>query len=205
MGHFASQCLEKKKKNQPQMVASAVVDEFAKSFEEDFCFIACMSSAVVFDMWFVDNGASCHMTGCKEFFTRLQEGGVNLVIELGDNIRYKAQGVCTISFQRELGKPLRFVSVLYVSRLTKNLISVSALEDKGYEVTFHKGRVFVRPAGSSEKMDRMIGVREEKVYKLQFQLGKALVSTTIDMDDLWHRRMAHLHFGVVGHLRQAII
>ena len=69
------------------MANSTVVDEFAKSFEEDFCFIACMSSAAVSDMWFVDNGASCHLTGSKEFFTRLQEGGVNLIIELEDDRR----------------------------------------------------------------------------------------------------------------------
>jgi hypothetical protein len=80
------------------MAASATVDEFAKSFEEDFCFVACMSSAIVSDIWFVDNGASCHMTRCKDFFTRLQEGGVNLVIELGDDMRYKAQGVGTVTF-----------------------------------------------------------------------------------------------------------
>jgi hypothetical protein len=84
MGHFASQCLERKNKN-PNMAASAVVDEFSKSFEDDFCFMACMSSTVVSDMWFVDSVASCHMTGCKEWFTRLQEGGINLIIELGDD------------------------------------------------------------------------------------------------------------------------
>jgi hypothetical protein len=107
------------------------VDEFAKSFDEDFCFIACMSSTVVSGMWFVNSGASCHMTGRKEWFTRLQEGGVNLVIELGDDRRYKAQGDGTVSFQRESGKPLCFSDVLYVPGLTKNLISVSTLEDKG--------------------------------------------------------------------------
>jgi hypothetical protein len=106
MGHFASQCPERKKKNKPQMAASAAVDEFAKSFEEDFFFIAYMSSVVVSDMWFVDNGAFCHMTGRKEWFTRLQEGGVNIVIELGDDRRYKVQGVDTVSFQRESRKPL---------------------------------------------------------------------------------------------------
>jgi hypothetical protein len=90
MGHFASQCPERKKKNKPQMAASTAVDEFSKSFEEDFCFITCMSSAVVSNIWFVDSGASCHMTGHKEWFTRLQEGGVNLVIELGDDRHYKA-------------------------------------------------------------------------------------------------------------------
>jgi hypothetical protein len=71
MGHFASQCPKRKKKNKPQMAASAAVDEFAKSFEEDFCFIACMYSAVVSNMWFVNSGASCQITWCKEWFTRL--------------------------------------------------------------------------------------------------------------------------------------
>jgi hypothetical protein len=123
MGHFASQCPERKKKK-PQMAASAAVDEFSKSFEEDFCFIAYMSSTIVSDMWFVDSGASCHMTGRKQWFTRLQEGGVNLVIELGDDKRYKAQGVGTVSFQRESKKQLCFSDVLDISKLTKNLISV---------------------------------------------------------------------------------
>jgi hypothetical protein len=89
--------------------------------------------------------------------------------------------------------------------LKKNLISVSTLEDKGYEINFRNGRVFVRPTGSSEKMDMMIRVREEKVYKLQFQPGRALVSTTTNMGELWHRRMTHIHFGALGHLRQAVI
>ena len=97
MGHFASQCPEKKEKK-PQMASSAALDEFAKSFKKDFCFIACMSSAAVSDIWFVDSRASCHMTGHKEFFTRLQEGGVNLVKELGDDKCYKAQGVGTVLF-----------------------------------------------------------------------------------------------------------
>jgi hypothetical protein len=56
--------------------------------------------------------------------------------------------------------------VLYVPGLTKNFILVSTLEDKGYEVSFCKGKVFIRPGGSGEKMDMMIGVREEKVYML---------------------------------------
>ena len=57
--------------------------------------------------------------------------------------------------------------MLYVLGLTENPILVSTLEDKGYEVTFRKGKVFIRPSESSEKMDKMIGAREEKVYRLQ--------------------------------------
>jgi hypothetical protein len=50
-------------------------------------------------------------------------------------------------------------------------------------------------------MNRTIGIREEKVYKLQFHPGRALVNKTTNMGELWHRRMVHIHFGVLGHLR----
>lgn len=204
MGHFASQC-PKRKKKKPYMAASTTVDDFSKSFEEDFCFIACMSSIVVSDMWFIDSGASCHMTRHTVWFTRLHEGGINLLIELRDDRRYKVQGVRIVSFHRESGKPLSFNDVLYVPRFTKNLISVSTLEDKGYEVTFHKGKMFIRQGGSGENMDMMIGVREEKVYKLQIQPRRELESFTTNIGELWHRRMVHIHSGALGHLREVVI
>jgi hypothetical protein len=90
LGHFASQCPEKKKGNKPQMAASAEIEEFSKSFENEFCLIECMANSVSTDIWFVDSGASCHMTGRKEQFSAVQEGGVSLHIELGDEALYKA-------------------------------------------------------------------------------------------------------------------
>jgi hypothetical protein len=89
------------------------------------------------------------MIGHKEFFTEMQEGGVNLHINLADDRCYKEQGIGIVSFKRESGKPLYFVDVLYVPSMTKNLISVSTLKDKGYEVTFRKGKVFIRPSRSN--------------------------------------------------------
>ena len=49
------------------------------------------------------------------------------------------------------------IDVLYVSRLKKSLISVSSLEDKGYEVLFRKGQVLIYPRGSSIEFARVIG------------------------------------------------
>ena len=114
------------------MAGSAEVEEFNKNFDEDFCLIAGMASTTGISIWYIDSRASCHMTWQKRLFKSLREGGVNLHIELGDDARYQAQGVGTISFQREYGKPLSFVDVLYVPGLMKNLIYVSTLEDKGF-------------------------------------------------------------------------
>ena len=95
--------------------------------------------------------------------------------------------------------------MLYVPRLTKNLISVFTLEDKGYQVKFHDHRVYIRPKGSDRSSDRVIGKRSKKVYRLHFESAKALVSNSSSQGQLWHRRMAHLQQGALRHLRQAVI
>ena len=55
----------------------------------------------------------------------------------------------TLTFDRGPKPPLRVSDVLYVPGMKKNLISVSALEDKGYDVLFRRGRVLIYPMGTS--------------------------------------------------------
>ena len=95
--------------------------------------------------------------------------------------------------------------MLYVLGLTKNLISVSTLEDKGYQVKFRDHRVYIRPKGSDRSLDRVIGIQSGKVYKLHFEFAKALVSSNNSQSELWHRRMERLHHGALKHLRQVVI
>lgn len=54
---------------------------------------------------------------------------------------------------------LRGRDVLYVPGLKKNLVSVSALADKGYEVTFRQCRVFITPSNSM--VAKQIGANSE--------------------------------------------
>ena len=96
------------------MAGSVEVDEFSRNFDEEFCLIACMESTTGSSIWYIDSGASSHMTGQKRFFKDLQEGGTRIHFELGDDAQYQAQGVGTVSFQRESVKPLNFEDVLYV-------------------------------------------------------------------------------------------
>jgi hypothetical protein len=76
------------------------------------------------------------MTGVREYFTDLSEGNVDLEIELGDDSTVKVVDRGTMTFQRESQPPMRVKKVLYVPGLAKNLISISAIEDSGYEIVF---------------------------------------------------------------------
>lgn len=76
--------------------------------------------------------------------------------------------------------PLTVSEVLYVSGLKKNLISVSTIEDKGYEATFRGGQAIMYPSGSSIELGKVIGVRHRKLYWFTFQQVGALVSSVGD-------------------------
>ena len=87
-GHFASQCPDKKKKSNTQMVGSAEVDEFNRNFNEEFCLVPSMASTTRSIIWYIDSEAYSHINGQKRFFKDLQEGGTGIHVELGDDVRY---------------------------------------------------------------------------------------------------------------------
>ena len=78
------------------------------------------------------------------------------------------------------------------------------LEDKGFQVKFRDHKVYISPKGSDRSLDRVIGIQSGKVYKLHFESAKAIVNNN-SHGDFWLMRMAHLHHGVLRHLRQAVI
>ena len=67
--------------------------------------------------------------------------------------------------------------------MKKNLISVAALEDKGYDVLFRRGQVLIYLRGTPASLAREIGVCHAKVYKFSFQPLMALSSSTRDKTD----------------------
>jgi hypothetical protein len=103
----------------------AEVDEFAARFENEFSLVACLSSSTSSCIWYINSGSSSHMTGVLDYFSSLKEE-MDLVIEMGNNVKCRVAGPGTLTFQRESWKPLMVRDVLYVLRMTKNLISISA-------------------------------------------------------------------------------
>jgi hypothetical protein len=84
----------------------------------------------------IDNGASRHMTGIRNHLTHFVEKETHLHVSLGDDARYNVREVGTSTFQLDSYMQLKLEEVLYVPRMKRNLVSISALEDKGYKITF---------------------------------------------------------------------
>jgi hypothetical protein len=190
-----------------QTTASAEVEEFSTKFDKEFSLIVCLFSRTTTpDTWYIDSGASRHMTSVHEHLTDLTQCGDTEVV-LGDDREVKVAGCGTVSFRRESLPPMILTEVLYVPGLKENLVSISTIEEKGYEVLFRDGQVLLFPIGSSITSAKVIGTRHVRLYKFLFQQVRALINSTSNNSELceiWHRRMAHLHHGALRVLRELV-
>jgi len=91
--------------------------------------------------WLIDSGASRHFTRYKEALSNLIEKDTNLESTLGDNATYPVKTVGNVTLQLNQHNNIHLQEVLYVPDLKKNLVSISAMEDKGFKVAFIDGKV----------------------------------------------------------------
>lgn len=96
------------------------------------------------------------MLGDKNIFITLEEKDLQIRIKMGDDGKYHVSGEGMVMFQREHGSPITLSNVMYVPRLKNNLVSIAMLEDKGHDVVFSLGKVFLRHIGTGQT--KQIGI-----------------------------------------------
>ena len=152
--------------------------------------------------WLIDSGASRHFTGYKEALYNLIEKETNLEIALGDNSKYLVKGVGNVTLQLNQGNTIHLQDVLYVPDLKKNLVSISAMEDKGYKVAFSDGKVRVWKKNFKDAFT--LGFRVDSLYQVGGSLLDVMSCDTSLQSELWHRRFAHLHYKALPDVRKMV-
>eukprot|EP00253_Pinus_taeda_P005119 PITA_05119 len=152
--------------------------------------------------WLIDSGASRHFTGYKEALHNLIEKETNVEIVLGDNLKYPVKDVGNVSLKLNQGNTIHLQDVLYVPDLKKNLVSISAMENKGYKVAFSDGKVRVWKKNIKDAFT--LGFRVDSLYKVGGSpLGVISCDTSLQ-SELWHWRFAHLHYKAILDVRQMV-
>ena len=116
--------------------------------------------------WLVDSGASRHMTGNKNVLANFKQVHFSSQVELEDDVSYEIKGIGSASFQLLSGVVLHIENILYVPGLTKNLISVGVLEDKGHRVIFMDKKALLWPKDTKLSSAIFIGIKEGGLYKV---------------------------------------
>ncbi|CAI5773473.1 Retrovirus-related Pol polyprotein from transposon TNT 1-94 [Podarcis lilfordi] len=155
--------------------------------------------------WILDSGASSHFCHKKDYFNEIndEEGSE---IEIADGNIVKAKGAGSMSLKCNINNECienTISRVLYVPELSCNLISVSTLDKKGFQITFGNGECKVTRNGKVFAQAKLIN----GVYELDLsenQSAKVAHSSQKDEADLdlWHRRLGHRDTNVILDLQK---
>jgi hypothetical protein len=206
--HCPARREEYKKKNK-RYHAHAVEDEgpptkMIKERIEDYVLISALSGSVSpgEDTWLIDSGTSKHMTSQRDILSCLSEKKFSQKVTLRDDYQYPIKGVGESNYKLNSRTPMKMKDVLYIPGLTKNLLSISALEKKGFKVAFIDGEVLVWGKTMEEAI--VIGKEEGGLYKLKGHSEVAMTQSIENPCELWHRRSAHINYKALPYVSKAI-
>jgi hypothetical protein len=215
MGHIAKNCLaireEYKKRNNKRHHSHAVEDDepptkMIKEKIEDYVLFSALSGFVSpgEDTWLIDSDASNHMTGQRDILSSLTDKNFPQKITLGDDYQYPIKGVGESTYKLDSGTLMKMKDVLYVPGLTKNFLSISYLDKKGFRVAFIDREFFMCPKGKTIQDAIFIGTEEGGLYKLKGHSDAVLTHSIESPCELWHRRIDHINYKALPYVSKAV-
>lgn len=173
-GHFKSECVSKPKEK--ALLTSFVAREPLES-----------------DDWFIDSGASGHMTMRNDLMVATRTAS-NTEVIVADNSRLKVNYVGDVRLTVMNGKSIESVliqNVQYVPKICANLLSVSQMMRQGHIVKFEHNKCEI-----FDKSKTVIATAT--MHNNMFKLDRAPVSQCYSANTdnhsnniLWHRRFGH--------------
>lgn len=176
-GHYRNQCpmLEKTNKNKSSNAFSAVF----------------LSAKYNKDEWYVDSGASVHMTAVSSWLQEVSSPQTCPEIMIANHTKLQVTCKGNVQISTQKGYDITIKDVLCVPSLTTNLLSVSQLIKNNNSVSFSDSQCIIYNAKKE-----LVAVANliDGVYKLDLQstpVTRCLLVRNSAL--LWHRRLGHIN------------
>jgi hypothetical protein len=99
---------------------------------------------------------------------------------------------------------MKMKDVLYVPGLTKNLLSISSLEKKGFRVAFIDGEVLMWAKRKTMEEAIVIGQTKGYLYKLKGHSEATMTHSIENPCELWHRILTHINYMELPYVSKAV-
>ncbi|KAG7558463.1 Zinc finger CCHC-type [Arabidopsis thaliana x Arabidopsis arenosa] len=201
-GHFASQCPDRllklqetqENENKDTQNADELMMHEVVYLNEKHCVPSNFETSINGEeCWYLDNGASNHMTGDKRYFDRLDET-ISGKVRFGDDSRIDIKGKGTIAFTDANGRPRIMTEVYFIPDLKSNIISLGQATESGCDIRM-KGEILTM-LDSEGKLLVKAERSKNRLYKVRMGLRNRenLYLTTVSDSERWHARMGHINF-----------
>ncbi|KAG5864825.1 hypothetical protein JTB14_033693 [Gonioctena quinquepunctata] len=176
MGHYKNRCPNTNKNN--AFSAVFLSTQFSK------------------DDWYVDSGASGHLTVNSDWLTNVSENFELQDIITANNQRLSVSCVGDINSVTVVNRnshDITITNAMCVPGLTTNLLSVGKLINNGNKVNFEENCCKIY-----DKHNELVAMADliNNVYKLRVKKEHQcmLSSTTSASSKIWHRRLGHINY-----------
>ncbi|KAL1189088.1 Retrovirus-related Pol polyprotein from transposon TNT 1-94 [Cardamine amara subsp. amara] len=199
-GHFASNCPDRLLKlqeaqendnNETQGAYELMMHEVVYLNEKHCIPSDFETNAGEENIWYLDNGASNHMTGDRRYFDKIDDS-VTGKVRFGDDSRVDIKGKGTVAFTDLNGEPQVMTDVYFIPDLKSNIISLGQATESGCDRRL-KGEYL-----TMRDRDGKLLVKAERsknrLYKVRMGLRNFECSylTTISDSSRWHARLGHV-------------
>ncbi|KAD1826795.1 hypothetical protein E3N88_42252 [Mikania micrantha] len=187
LGHYASECKQKKTQD-PEINLTQQQEDEHSTWETSNR-----------DIWYLDNGASNHMTGCKDLFAELEEK-VTGQVRFGNGSKVQIRGKGTLLFDSKNGDQFVLPNVYYIPALHNNIMSLGQMTEDGYDVRMTKDYLKVHDVKG--RLIMKVYRSPNRLYKQLLIPGKpACLTMKLEEESwLWHARMGHANFIVLENM-----
>lgn len=145
------------------------------------------------NVWYLDNGASQHMTGYRTKFRDLNEG-VTGKVKFGDWSTVDIKGKGSVVFKTKDGTEKLFHDVYYIPELQNNIISLGQLSESGNEVVMKGEYMWIYD--DQRRLLMKVKRSGNRLYKILLETAHSacLMSRAEESTWLWHTRFGHVNF-----------
>ncbi|KAG7547574.1 Zinc finger CCHC-type superfamily [Arabidopsis suecica] len=200
LGHYASDCpdrllklqeTQETKNEDTQQADALMMHEVVYLNERNIELNKFETNPEVEDMWYLDNGASNHMTGNLAYFTKIDET-ITGKVRFGDDSRIDIKGKGSILFLSKNGKSKLLEDVYYIPELRSNIISLGQATESGCDVRMRKGYLTLHDRDG--KLLIWANRARNRLYKVILAVDnkKCLQLSTLSDSTKWHDRLGHI-------------
>ena len=199
MGHFAMNCPDRLLKLQETQENEEATQEAEELMMHEVVFLnernvtpsKLDQSAADDHLWYLDNGASNHMTGNLGYFSTLDHR-ITGKVKFEDDSRIDIKGKGSIFFKTKNGERRVLYDVYFIPKLRSNIISLGQATESGCEVRMKEDHLFFYDRDN--KLLVKAKRARNRLYKVVMEAEniKCLQLMHLKESTKWHARLGHV-------------